>query len=179
MLRTHITSYILSRLQQESELTTKQADTSNPKKTLARKVIFVQLINDESGSPQLSTPPSTLIPVQKARRRRSTGEEIDAAIASLDSERENLMKATNRAMHIMKLAKQSVELFQTSTKNSIKSIENPVRRRWAWAIDRVMLMNDVAKVTKKIEEWEKKQQEAKETNVESAKRGRTDSVEIY
>jgi hypothetical protein len=103
---------------------------------------FVKLSSDTyERSPVLPRPPIVLIPIAVARRRRTNAEEIEATMNSLASEHAALVQATGHAHKVANLV--------YSSASSIASKKwwadfNPARRKWVWAIRRVIRQKLVA-----------------------------------
>jgi hypothetical protein len=138
--RTAITTYILQRLQLQSAISNVAGDTVStailaPAMT-SSIMAFVKLTGDNyTRSPLLEKPPIVLIPVTITRRRRTNAEEIDATISNLTNDRAALVAATGQAEKIASLVYSSASSI-ASKKWWAKF--NPVRRRWIWAIRRVI-----------------------------------------
>lgn len=113
-------------------------------------MVFTKLSTDTfPRTPVLDKPPVVLIPVVITRRRRTNAEEIDATISSLTNDRAALAAATGQAEKIANLV--------YSSANSIMSQKwwahlNPWRRKWIWAIRRVIRQRLVADTKRNLAE---------------------------
>jgi hypothetical protein len=128
-----IARYIIQRLQLGNPITA----GSNLK-----KMEFVKLSSDTYvKSPLMDKVPVVLIPISVARRRRTNAEEIDATISSLAVDRAALAEATNHAHKVASV------VYTSATSIASKkwwADFNPVRKRWIWAIRRVIRQKLVA-----------------------------------
>jgi len=128
----NITTFLLQRLQLAAK--TKEGMNS---------VVYVPLSGDSTKikSPIIEKPPLMLIPVPVVRRRRTNAEEIEATMNSLATEQKALADATGMAEKVANL------VYASASSLSAKkwwSDFNPVRRRWIWAIRRVIRQKLVA-----------------------------------
>ena len=177
--RTALTTYILQRLQVQAASTSAAGDThssvsakigstkdllnsaSSPtlpslasvtanSQTGGSSMTFVKLAGDNyKRSPVLEKPPIVLVPVVVTRRRRTNAEEIDATISSLTSDRQALAAATGQAEKIANLVYSSASEI-SSVKWWMKL--NPWRRKWVWAIRRVIRQRLVADTKRNLAE---------------------------
>lgn len=177
--RTALTTYILQRLQLQTVSTSVAGDThtsvstkigstkdllnsassptlpslaavtANPQIN-GSAMTFVKLAGDNyKRSPVLEKPPIVLVPVVVTRRRRTNAEEIDATISSLTSDRQALAAATGQAEKIANLVYSSASQI-SSVKWWMKL--NPWRRKWVWAIRRVIRQRLVADTKRNLAE---------------------------
>ena len=106
---------------------------------------FVQLSSDTNiKSPVMDKVPVVLIPIAVARRRRTNAEEIEATMSSLVTDRAALAEATSHAHKVASV------MYSASTSIAAKkwwADFNPVRKRWIWAIRRVIRQKLVAETT--------------------------------
>lgn len=180
--RTALTTYILQRLQLQSVTTTTAGDAHSALSSLntgksasARELlnsassptlpglvanaqvngsvmVFTKLTGDDyKRTPVLEKPPIILVPVVVTRRRRTNAEEIDATISSLTHDRQALTAATGKAEKVANL------MF--SSASEISSVKwwmklNPWRRKWVWAIRRVIRQRLVADTKRNLAERE-------------------------
>lgn len=91
--------------------------------------------------------------VSVTRRRRTNGEEIEAMINSLEEDRIALCKATLKAQNISSVVTASV--FFMATKKWWADF-NLIRKKWIWAIRKVIRRRLVAEVTKHLLELHRK-----------------------
>lgn len=162
--RTAITTFLLQRLQLSSNVVPEGMSTAG---ISGNMLVFTKLTGDEFNpdpaspyherTPVLDKAPLVLIPINIPRRRRTNAEEIDATINSLTNDRAALIAATNRAEKVAQL------VYAGATAIASKkwySDFNPVRKRWIWAIRRVIRQKHVAVMTQLLRELEiKKEQE--------------------
>jgi hypothetical protein len=179
--RTAMTTYILQRLQLQSVTTTAAGNAHSfvpplsPGKAAARELlnsassptlpsltanaqvngsvmVFAKLTGDDyKRSPVLEKSPIVLVPVVVTRRRRTNAEEIDATISSLTNDRQALAAATGKAEKVANLV--------YSSASQISSVKwwtklNPWRRKWVWAIRRVIRQRLVADTKRNLAERE-------------------------
>jgi hypothetical protein len=179
--RTAMTTFILQRLQLQSVTTTAAGDAHSfvpplsPGKAAARELlnsassptlpsltanaqvngsvmVFAKLTGDDyKRSPVLEKSPIVLVPVVVTRRRRTNAEEIDATISSLTNDRQALAAATGKAEKVANLV--------YSSASQISSVKwwtklNPWRRKWVWAIRRVIRQRLVADTKRNLAERE-------------------------
>eukprot|EP00602_Paraphysomonas_sp_CaronLab_P009592 CAMPEP_0185019210 /NCGR_PEP_ID=MMETSP1103-20130426/1848_1 /TAXON_ID=36769 /ORGANISM="Paraphysomonas bandaiensis, Strain Caron Lab Isolate" /LENGTH=427 /DNA_ID=CAMNT_0027549409 /DNA_START=231 /DNA_END=1514 /DNA_ORIENTATION=+ len=140
--RLAISSHIMSKLQLSN-------DTSRT--TIYSK--YLTYAGDAEGV-LLSAMPKDVIPVHIPRRRHSSEEEFNESLKSLQSMQDDLKGLTEQAEKMANLMTQSVGGFSNATKKKkrLESFSVP-RRRWLIAIDRVLLQNQVAKITKLLESY--------------------------
>eukprot|EP00602_Paraphysomonas_sp_CaronLab_P007278 CAMPEP_0185035948 /NCGR_PEP_ID=MMETSP1103-20130426/28144_1 /TAXON_ID=36769 /ORGANISM="Paraphysomonas bandaiensis, Strain Caron Lab Isolate" /LENGTH=331 /DNA_ID=CAMNT_0027573265 /DNA_START=252 /DNA_END=1247 /DNA_ORIENTATION=+ len=107
---------------------------------------------DNRTSPALlPSKPDDVIPVSVARRRQSSDAEIRASFDRLDSMQSDVREITARAERILQLLNGSVKTFADATKLKRQlSNENLPRRRWKMAIHKVILQNEVKRVTEHL-----------------------------
>lgn len=156
-----MTTFILQRLQLENNLKSLMNDKLSMLPTNNSVVTFVKSSNDNfEKTPVLEKPPVILVPVLITRRRRTNAEEINETINSLNNDRAQLVEATGRAEKIATLV--------YSSANAIASRKwwadfNPARKRWVWAIRRVIRQKLVAETKKMLEERQKAKDAAQKT----------------
>jgi len=125
--RVALTTYLVSRLQ---------------KIPGDQNISFVRLASDQDGvSPQIPNPPSVLMPVSVTRRRRTNDQEINTAMSDLAISRLELTAATEKAEKIAGLIFESANIIISQ---KWWASFNPVRRKWIWAIRRVIRQKLVA-----------------------------------
>lgn len=131
-----IARYIIQRLQ--------LGNLMGPNSNL-KKMEFVKLSSDTyTKSPVMDKVPVVLIPIAVARRRRTNAEEIEATISSLNMDRAALAEATSHAHKVASV------VYSSATSIASKkwwADFNPVRRKWIWAIRRVIRQKLVAETT--------------------------------
>eukprot|EP00428_Durinskia_dybowskii_P062089 CAMPEP_0170382588 /NCGR_PEP_ID=MMETSP0117_2-20130122/15028_1 /TAXON_ID=400756 /ORGANISM="Durinskia baltica, Strain CSIRO CS-38" /LENGTH=553 /DNA_ID=CAMNT_0010638247 /DNA_START=56 /DNA_END=1717 /DNA_ORIENTATION=+ len=141
---TMLARYIIQRLQ----LAPAGGDTT------AKKMEFAKLASDDyDKSPVMEKVPVVLIPISVARRRRTNAEEIEQTMHSLANDRAALAEATSHAHKVASV------MYSASTSIASKkwwSDFNPVRRKWIWAIRRVIRQKLVAETTAVLRELEQK-----------------------
>lgn len=132
-LRTAITTFILQRLQ-----------------LIESDMKFVKLPQDNyKRNPLLDKPPIVLIPVVVSRRRRTNAEEIEATISSLADDRAAMVAAIGQAE---KVATHVYASANALARKKWWSDFNPVRKRWIWAIRRVIRMRHVQDIRRMLRE---------------------------
>ncbi len=148
--RLAITTYMLQRLQL----------SSNSDKT-GSLMLFVPLSGDDTSvkTPLLEKPPVVLIPVAVTRRRRTNAEEIDATISHLTNDRAALVAATGQAEKIANLVYSSASSI--ASKKWWADFSGP-RKKWVWAIRRVIRQKLVAETKANLEMREKRAQSKSE-----------------
>jgi hypothetical protein len=114
-------------------------------------------------TPILDKAPAVLIPIVVTRRRRTNAEEIEATITGLTNDRAALVAATGRAEKIAHLVYAGANAIATK---KWYSDFNPVRKRWIWAIRRVIRQKLVAETKKQL----KALQDKKDAENRSGKR---------
>lgn len=132
-----LSRYILQRLQLQAAAT-----VPTPGAGAMSKIVFVKLSSDGyEVSPVLEKPPIVLVPVPVTRRRRTNAEEISATMESLASDRAALVEATWKAQKVANL------VYTSATSIAEKkwwADFSPLRRKWIWAIRRVIRQKLVA-----------------------------------
>ena len=118
----------------------------NPVGTSTMKTMeFVKLSSDVSDKPiLLPKMPVTIIPIAVPRRRRTNAEEIEATINNLATDRAALVEATGHAHKVANA------VYTSATSLAAKkwwANFNPVRKKWIWAIRRVIRQKLVAETT--------------------------------
>jgi hypothetical protein len=117
--------------------------------------VFTALFSDKTGIfPVLEKPPVTLIPIHVNRRRRSTAEEFDHEMRSIDKEQsfikaniekaQELTKANERAEKIAYFVYTAAQLIK-ERRYSYSDIKHKYKRLWLWAAHRVVYLNNVVK----------------------------------
>eukprot|EP01040_Poterioochromonas_malhamensis_P007963 gene7963-8606_t len=156
--RNAVTTFILQRLQLSSSVvdTTSSSITGNI-------LVFTRLTGDDFNpdpkspynqrTPVLEKAPIVLIPINVTRRRRTNAEEIEATITGLTNDRAALVAATNRAEKVAHLVYAGATAI--ATKKWYADL-NPIRKRWIWAIRRVIRQKLVAVTTQYLRELELK-----------------------
>lgn len=144
---TEIISFIMERLQL-TKSTKQQTDKAD-----GVSLGFLKLSADTyKRSPLLESCPIVCVPVKVARRRKTNSEEIDATITSLTHDRAALAAATGKAEKIANLVYAGASAIGGK---KWWSHFNSVRRKWIWAIRRVIRQKLVAEtkavLTKKAE----------------------------
>lgn len=143
-VRIAVTTYVLARLQ-------KSADNAG--------VIFDrQTGDDKQKCPLLASKPANLVPVTVARKRKSSAEEFQHTLANLENDRNALAAATSAAERIAEVMHQGVATF--NAKKWWDDFPLP-RRRWIWAIRRIIRIKHVIKTTAYLKEIERRQAQRK------------------
>jgi hypothetical protein len=110
-----------------------------------KKMEFAKLSSDTyTKSPVMDKIPVILVPISVARRRRTNAEEIEQTITGLAQDRAALAEATSHAHKVASV------VYSASSSLSAKkwwADFNPVRRKWIWAIRRVIRQKLVAETT--------------------------------
>jgi hypothetical protein len=123
---------------------------------------FVALTGDNLKLfPVLEKPPVTLFPIFVNRKRRSTADEFDSEMKTMDKEvnfikanleRANeLTKANERAEKIAYFTYSAAQLMR-ERKYAFSNIPERFKRLWLWAIHRVLHQNRVLKMRKMLNE---------------------------
>mmetsp|Transcript_8365 Transcript_8365/g.13874 ORF Transcript_8365/g.13874 Transcript_8365/m.13874 type:complete len:473 (+) Transcript_8365:72-1490(+) len=138
---TSLTRYIIQRLQLSS-------GTAN------KRLEYLKLASDmaDDSSPLLDRPPIVLIPITVTRRRRTNAEEIEKTMTHLENDRAELAAST---AHAHKVSNAVYSGANAIAKKKWWADFNPVRKRWIWAIRRVIRQRLVAEthaVLKALEE---------------------------
>lgn len=135
-----------------------------------KRIEFVKLSSDTyTKSPVMDKVPVVLIPISVAHRRRTNAEEIEQTMNSLVLDRAALTEATSHAHKVASV------VYSASTSLSSKkwwADFNPVRRKWIWAIRRVIRQKLVAEtklVLSNLELQKKRQLKRQYTDGLSAK----------
>jgi hypothetical protein len=133
-------------------------------------LVYVKLTGDEynidpcspyaTRTPLLEKVPAVLIPINVTRRRRTNAEEIEATITNLSNDRAALIAATGKAENIANLVYSSAS--HIAGKKWWADF-NPVRRKWIWAIRRVIRQKLVKETKEHLATLEKKKQLATES----------------
>lgn len=156
-----IARYIIQRLQLGNPV--------GPNSTL-KKMEFVKLSSDTyTKSPVMDKVPVVLIPIAVARRRRTNAEEIEATISGLNMDRAALAEATSHAHKVASV------VYSSATSIASKkwwADFNPVRRKWIWAIRRVIRQKLVAETTAVLAQLEAgRKSPAKGTSTKGSMKG--------
>eukprot|EP01040_Poterioochromonas_malhamensis_P007957 gene7957-8600_t len=116
---------------------------------------FMALFGDDVKLfPVLHEPPITLVPINVVRRRRSTAEEFDSEMRSVDKDQsiikaniekaQEFTKANSRAEKIADFVYTAAQLIKEK-KYRYQNIQNRYQRLWLWAIHRTIHQNNVLK----------------------------------
>lgn len=107
-----------------------------------KRMEFVKLSSDTYvKSPIMEKVPVVLVPISVARRRRTNAEEIEATMSSLANDRAALAEATSHAHKVANV------VYTSATSIAAKkwwADFNPMRKKWVWAIRRVIRQKLVA-----------------------------------
>jgi hypothetical protein len=110
-----------------------------------KRMEFAKLSSDTNAkSPVMDKIPVVLIPIAVARRRRTNAEEIEQTMSSLALDRAALAEATAHAHKVASV------MYSASTSIAAKkwwADFNPWRKKWIWAIRRVIRQKLVAETT--------------------------------
>jgi hypothetical protein len=143
-IRTSVTTFILQRIQLQASPGV--GVTSN------NTLIFAKLSGDANETSAIIEKPIVLIPIPITRRRRTNTEEIEATMHSLSNDRIALAEATKRAERIAGLVYSSASAIAGK---KWWADFNPVRRKWIWAIRRVIRQKLVAETKQMLQQRQK------------------------
>ena len=140
--RQTFTSFVLSRLHMSSGET-----------------VYVPTSGDDSALRYIiPDTPSGLVPVVVNRRRRTNSDEINRTLLGLDSDRAALAIAIGHAEKVASTVHASVDVF--ARVNDVYKGLNAPRRRWLFAIRKVIRIAYVQKVRARIAELEQMRKDA-------------------
>lgn len=164
---TMLARYIIQRLQMGAAVATSSM----------KRMEFVKLSSDTyTKSPIMEKVPVVLVPISVARRRRTNAEEIEATMNSLATDRAALAEATSHAHKVANV------VYTSATSIAAKkwwADFNPVRKKWVWAIRRVIRQKLVAETTAvlvALEAAKKKEQLKRGYSVAPSGRGASKEV---
>ena len=99
-------------------------------------------------NPTLKTVPQELVPIYVAHRRRTSTEEITAAMNNLDDDRNALKQALNRAEKISDLLNKAAAMFSGNKYSGLSKY----KMMWQKSIQKVMFIKTLQKVKARLQE---------------------------
>ena len=155
--RTAITTFILSRLQLESDGTT-------------QTMVYVPAAGDDFKSPALAEKPLMVIPRPVTHRRNTSTDEITKKLEELRADQQALTDSTKHAERIGAFVVNFASNFKKSSQR-MAAMSLP-RRRWIMTINRVLQINGVFRTTKYLEEMEAR---GEKPGLKTGRRGRSNT----
>ena len=99
-------------------------------------------------NPTLKTIPQDLVPIYVAHRRRTSTEEITAAMSNLDDDRSALKQALDRAEKISDLLNKAAAMFSSNKYTGLSKY----KIKWKKSIQKVMFIKAVQRVRARLQE---------------------------
>lgn len=155
--RAAITTFVLSRLQLESDGTT-------------QTVQYVPAAGDDFKSPALAEKPTMVIPRPVTHRRNTSTDEMNKKLQELQADQQALTDSTRHAERIGSFVVSFAANFKQASKR-MAAMSLP-RRRWIMTINRILQQNGVRRTTKYLEEMEAK---GEKPGLKGLRRGRSNT----
>jgi len=122
---------------------------SSPKPAGAKKVFYVPEANDKESNVEFDITKGAVTPVLINRRRHSTDQEIKDTLHSVEEMQNDIRNMTKKAEGIANTIHRGVETFNAKARGRNKGVKtySKARRRWVFAIKRVLRQAQVREVT--------------------------------